>query len=69
MTERPEPVADAPRSDAASNAVPRSVDRLPVVRTVLSLAVAACLVVPESEVRAKMFKANLILTNVKRIIH
>lgn len=45
------------------------VDRSAVLRLGITMALSLCLIVPESEVRAKLFKANLILNNVVRAHH
>ena len=39
-----------------------------MLRLAVGLAIAVCLVVPESEIRAKTFKLNLIVSNVKRVV-
>ena len=41
-------------------------DRLPWLSAALSVIVSVCLVVPESEIRAKAFKINLIAKNIRR---
>lgn len=43
-------------------------DRLPWLPAALSAVIALCLVVPESEIRAKAFKMNLIVKNVRRVV-
>lgn len=44
-------------------------DKSAVLRLGITMVLALCLIVPESEVRAKLFKANLILNNVLKAHH
>lgn len=50
-------------------ALPRraSVSSWSILRVPLALSLALCLTIPESEVRAKLFKMNLIVKNLHRV--
>lgn len=55
-----------PETDTAGSRHPGSVSRWSMLRVPLALSLALCLTVPESEVRAKLFKMNLIVKNLRR---
>lgn len=53
---------------AGSHRLTGRVAQLPVLRTAIVLSLALCLTIPESEVRAKVFKMNLIVKNLQRAV-
>ncbi len=54
---------------SAAASTPRHSQGVPVLRSIVMLGIALILLVPESELRAKAFKVNLIVKNMQRHAH